>query len=69
MPSSVVRRFSYDKAQQTLRITFVSGDVYDYVDVPPAVHDGLVAALSKGRYFAAHIRDRYVFRRVRIAGG
>jgi hypothetical protein len=67
MPSSVIRRFSYDEPRRRLRVNFVSGDVYDYVRVPPDVHAGFRAAFSKGRFFASHIRDRYAFERVLIA--
>ena len=38
MPSSVIRRFSYDEPQRRLRVTFTSGDVYDYAGVPPEVN-------------------------------
>lgn len=64
MPSSVIRRFSYDEPQRRLRITFVSGEVYEYDGVPPEVNDAFRAAFSRGRFFGPHIRDRYPFRRV-----
>ena len=64
MPSSVIRRFSYDEPQRRLRVTFTSGDVYDYVGVPPTRWRDFRAASSKGRFFAAHIRDRYPFERI-----
>lgn len=67
MPSSVIRRFSYDEPQRRLRVTFTSGDVYDYSGVPPEVAAGFRAAFSKGRFFASDIRDRYPFERVLIA--
>lgn len=67
MPSSVIRQFSYDGPRRRLRITFTSGDVYDYLDVPPMIFDGLRTAASKGRFFSARIRDRYMFERIRIA--
>lgn len=67
MPSSVIRRFSYDEPHRRLRVTFVSGDVYDYEGVPPEVAAAFRAAFSKGRFFASDIRDRYPFERVLIA--
>ena len=67
MPSSVIRRFSYDEPQRRLRVTFTSGDVYDYFDVPPDLPEDWMAAFSKGRFFASDIRDRYLFERVSIA--
>ena len=67
MPSSVIRGFSCDETQRRLRVTFVSGDVYDYAGVPPEVAEAFRAAFSKGRFFASDIRDRYPFERVSIA--
>ena len=63
MPSSVIRDYAYDATRRVLTITFVSGEIYDYFDVPPDVHEGLRAAGSRGRYFAAHIRNGFSFRR------
>ena len=67
MPSSVIRRFDYDAPERRLRVTFTSGDVYDYGGVPPEVETAFRAAFSKGRFFASDIRDRYPFERVLIA--
>ena len=67
MPSSVISRFDYDEPNRRLTIEFVSGDVYAYLDVPPMVAEGLAAASSQGRFFAARIRDRFDFERVKIA--
>jgi hypothetical protein len=64
MPSSVIRRFSYDKPHRRLRVLFTSGDVYDYDRVLPDVVEDLRAAPSKGRFFGPNIRSRYPFRRV-----
>ena len=67
MPSSVIRHFSYHEPRRRLRVTFTSGDVYDYVGVPPEVEAAFRAAFSKGRFFASDIRDRFPFERVSIA--
>jgi hypothetical protein len=64
MPSSVIRRFSYDEPHRRLRVTFTSGDVYDYDAVPPEVVADFRAAFSKGQFFGPNIRDRYAYRRV-----
>ena len=37
----------------------MTGRRYLYSDVPPEEVDAMRAAFSKGRYFNAHIRDRY----------
>ena len=69
MPSTVIRQFTYDPGGRVLTITFVSGEVYDYLGVPAEVHAGLQAAASRGRFFGARIRNRYRFiRRGRGSG-
>ncbi len=69
MPSTVIRRFSYDEPQRRLRVTFTSGDVYEYDGVPPEVNTAFREAFSKGRFFGPNIRDRYPFRRIEKAVG
>jgi hypothetical protein len=59
MPSTVIRRFSYDPQARALDVLFTTGRRYVYHDVPQAVVDEFRAAFSKGRYFNAHIRDAY----------
>ena len=54
----------YDDRRRVLEIEFADRDVYDYFDVPPSVHRGLIRAESHGRYFAEHIRDRYAYERI-----
>ena len=61
MPSTVIRRFSYDPAAQALEVTFVTGRRYRYAKVPTAEVEAMRAAFSKGRYFNANIRDRYPY--------
>lgn len=68
MPSSVIRRFSYDEPRRRLRVTFSSGDVYDYFDVPPELPEDWRATFSKGQFFAEGVRDRHEYRLVEKAG-
>jgi hypothetical protein len=68
MPSSVIRRFDYDEPGRRLHVTFQSGDLYDYFEVPPELPKRWKAATSKGRFFAEHIRDRYPYTLVEKAG-
>lgn len=66
MPSTVIRAASYDLDRQTLDIVFTTGRRYLYHHVPPEEAERFRAAFSKGRYFNAHIRDRYAF--IEVAG-
>lgn len=61
MPSTVIRAALYDPDRAMLEITFTTGRRYFYHDVPPDEAARFAAAFSKGRYFNAHIRDRYPF--------
>lgn len=65
MPSSVIRRFTYDPAARRLEIQFQTGLRYAYHDVPAEIVAALGTASSKGEYFNAHIRNRYRFTRYR----
>ena len=64
MPSAVIRSFGYDEPRRRLRVTFTSGDVYEYDGVPPEVNAAFRGAFSKGRFFGSNIRDSYPCRRV-----
>jgi len=61
MPSSVIRSFAYDEAEQTLDIRFVSGKRYVYHDVPARIVEAMRAAQSKGSFFNRKIRDHFAF--------
>ncbi|HLT76391.1 MAG TPA: KTSC domain-containing protein [Ferrovibrio sp.] len=63
--SSTLRRVSYSGAARVLTLTFTSGRIYAYYDVPPRIHAGLMRADSKGRYFNRHIRPRFAYRCLR----
>jgi len=64
MPSSVVHRMHYDPKKQVLTIVYISGNVYDYRNVPEAVYLDMKAALSKGEFLNHHIKGKYPFEKV-----
>ena len=59
MPSTVIRRFTYDPDARELHVTFVSGRRYRYHEVPAAIADEMRLAFSKGTFFNRRIRDRF----------
>jgi lysyl-tRNA synthetase class 2 len=67
MPSSVISKAFYRPDEAVLDIFFTTGRRYLYHRVPPEEADRFAAALSKGRYFNAHIRDKYDFIEVATA--
>lgn len=62
MPSSVIRFFRYSPDTRELTVTFVSGRLYVYENVPPEVAAAFRNAYSKGTFFNHEIRDRYPYR-------
>jgi KTSC domain len=57
--STVIRSMGYGASHAVLEIEFISGRIYRYHMVPQRQWSGLEAAGSKGRYFDAHIREKF----------
>ncbi|WP_297822025.1 KTSC domain-containing protein [Segetibacter sp.] len=64
MPSSVILKSSYNAATATLTITFVSGLVYDYKNVPEQTYKAMITSGSKGTYFNKYIKGKYEWEKV-----
>ncbi|WP_022681273.1 KTSC domain-containing protein [Sphingobium bisphenolivorans] len=64
MPSTVIQRFDYDRAEHRLDVQFVSGKRYSYFDVPEKLVADMQQASSKGSFFNRRIRDHYRFIRL-----
>lgn len=62
--STTIAAVGYDENLTRLQLEFCSRGVYLYFDVPAAVYEGLLDAPSKGRYFNATIRGRYLYRQI-----
>jgi lysyl-tRNA synthetase class 2 len=61
MPSTAIEHFGYDEAARELHVTFVGGAAYTYYRVPKQVYAAFRAAVSKGKFLNARIKDRYDF--------
>jgi hypothetical protein len=68
MPSTSIDRADYDPAEQILRIRYVGGGTYDYLDVPPQTFEAYRAAFSKGRFVNAVIKPNFAYRRLEQGG-
>ena len=64
MPSSVIRKYFYKPELQILTIVYVSGAVYNYLDVPKEVFDDFRAAFSKGNYLNKKIKPFFKYKKV-----
>ena len=69
MPSTVIRRWDYDAADQRLDVEFVTGKRYSYHEVPARIVEEMRAAFSKGSFFNREIRDRFRFTRIGVKKG
>jgi len=64
MPSSVIQAMRYDPAKHKLRVIFVSGVVYDYLDVPEAIYLEMKESGSKGTFLNQRIKKNYSFKKI-----
>jgi KTSC domain len=64
MPSSVIRYYHYYPDEQRLRVTYLSGAVYDYLGVPAGVYAAMKAYQSKGTFLNREIKGHYPFQKI-----
>jgi hypothetical protein len=64
MPSTVIARMDYYSDTRTLRIYFLSGRAYDYLNVSEILYKRMKASFSKGGFFNKYIRDKFSFRKI-----
>jgi len=67
--STTLATVAYDEARELLQLGFCSRAAYLYFGVPATVHQALLAAPSKGKYFNRTIRGRFAYRLIAEAGG
>ena len=66
VPSSNILSVGYDLRASTLEIQFRDGAVYQYKHVPQSIHEGLMDAPSKGKYFHRFIKGLYTDELIRV---
>ena len=60
--STLIKEVGYDAATQVLTVTFVDQEgTYEYQKVPESVYKELMAAESKGAFFAKNIKGKFDF--------
>ena len=62
--STSIARVGYDPKLRELGVAFRHGGTYLYSAVAAAVFEAFNEAESKGRFFHAHVLDRYPLRRL-----
>jgi hypothetical protein len=56
---------TYDPETKSLTISYVSGQIYAYRDVPETVYKELKASRVKGRYLRFFVKDKYAFKKIK----
>lgn len=59
LQSSHVSGYDYDEKSRTMRVEFADGSMWDYLDVPKSVADGIVLATSAGTYMHKVIKPMF----------
>ncbi len=62
--SSNVYAYSYFPEEKVLEVTFNSGSIYIYIDVPPSIFDALQDAPSVGRFLHTSVKPFYSYAQV-----
>lgn len=56
---------SYNADHRRLRIVYISGNVYDYLDVPASIYEAMKTSDSKGTFLNNRIKGHYDFEKVK----
>ncbi len=64
MPSTVISKFDYDITRNVLRVTFLSGAIYEYFEVPESIFKNMKEAFSKGEFLNNNVKNRFKFNRI-----
>ncbi|WP_222165199.1 KTSC domain-containing protein [Edaphocola aurantiacus] len=64
MPSTVVSSFHYDATRKSLVVVYLSGAVYEYMQVPQEVYERMQNAFSKGTFLNKYIKPHYRYRKI-----
>ena len=62
--SSTISAIGYDEEGMVLRVSFKSGDLYEYYDVPSALYLEFKSSTSLGKFLHARIKDKYRFQKI-----
>ena len=63
--SSNIHSIGYDPESSTLEVEFNTGSIYQYSNLPESEYEGLMNAVSKGRYLNRNIKGSYQATKIR----
>lgn len=62
--SSNIASIGYDSLNNILEVEFKNFSVYQYLNVPLRIFEGIMSASSHGGYLAAHVKPVYSYKRI-----
>jgi hypothetical protein len=62
--SSNIRSIGYDSQSSTLEVAFISGDIYQYFDIPEYLYQQFLNASSHGQFLNDNIRYNYRYQKI-----
>jgi hypothetical protein len=65
MPSTVIAYTNYDAAKKILRVTFLSGSIYEYKNVEEKVYINYKKSFSKGTFLNQQIKGKYTYEKIK----
>ena len=65
MPSYVIADYNYDPLTRILKVRYLSGSLYHYLDVPEEVYIAMKAAFSKGSFLNNHVKKNYRYEKIK----
>lgn len=60
-----IRSIGYDSQSLILEVEFISGDIYQYFNVPEYLYNVLINSSSKGQFLNDNIRFGYRYQKIR----
>lgn len=64
--STAIKELQYNIETNKLRVHFISGSIWDYKNVPPAIFGSLCCATSIGAAFNELVRNKYEGEKFRL---
>ena len=64
--SSVLRSYAYEPQSKIFEVKLVSGEVYQYYDVPQELYDWFLKAKSKGNYYNTVIKPGREYKQIEL---
>jgi hypothetical protein len=58
--SSNIASIGYETDSQVLEVEYISGGIYQYMNVPGDIHEELMSSSSKGNYMNRVIKKMFV---------